>query len=279
MSRCVLITGAGGQLGQALCDLLDANDVIALPRSELDISRADEVSRVVDAAKPTLVINAAAYNAVDAAEEDRDGAFAGNVNGPRNLAEATARHEVPLVHVSSDYVFDGSLGRAYHELDEENPRTVYGESKLAGENAVREANPWHYIVRTAWLYHPNGKNFANTIVGIADRPEVSVVDDQRGSPTYVPHLAEGILRLVDSDAFGTFHVVNGGEASWFDFATALYEALELSTPIKAVTSEEFPRPAERPRHSVLTTMQKPRIELPDWREGVRDFAAQKRGLV
>ncbi len=276
MSDRILITGAGGQLGRSLQAVLGGRDLVAVGRERLDIADLDAVRASVDEVKPALVINAAAYNAVDAAEEDPLGAYEGNAVGPRNLALATAALEIPLVHVSTDYVFDGTAGRPYHEFDRPNPRTVYGASKLAGETAVRELNRRHYVVRTAWLYHPDGKNFANTITGLADRPEVRVVNDQFGSPTYVPHLAEGIARLISSEAFGTYHLANAGVASWFDFAAALYEAMQLDTPLLPVATSEFPRPAERPHYSVLTSIQRPRIELPDWQSGVSAFAKAKR---
>jgi len=275
--RRILLTGAGGQLGRSLREVLAERDLHPRTRDELDIASLDAVRDAVAQVEPDLVINAAAYNAVDAAEEDPEGAYSGNALGPRNLAVATASRAIPLLHVSTDYVFDGRGARPYQEYDRPAPRTAYGKSKLAGEDAVRSINPRHYVVRTAWLYHPDGKNFANTIVGLADRGEVRVVSDQFGSPTYVPHLATGIAQLVDSEAYGTYHMVNSGEASWFDFASALYAELGLDAAVLPVSTAEFPRPAERPRYSVLTSIQQPRIELPHWKDGVRAFAAAKRG--
>ncbi len=287
MAAVVLITGAGGQLGRSMQAVLASGPasrkvgaevvakVVTMTRSQLDIADLDAVRACVAENEPTLVVNAAAYNAVDAAETDPTGAYEGNAVGPRNLALATAAAGIPIVHVSTDYVFDGRGERPYHEYDRPNPRTVYGESKLAGEVAVRELNSRHYVVRTAWLYHAEGKNFANTITGLADRDEVRVVSDQLGSPTYVPHLAAGIAELIETEAFGTYHVVNQGGASWFEFASALYDAMNLDTPVVAVSTAEYPRPAERPRYSVLTTIQRPRIALPDWRRGVADFAVAK----
>lgn len=280
MAQRILITGAGGQLGRALQEALRGSDLLPRPRALLDITDLEALRAAVDELRPDLVINAAAYNAVDAAESDAEGAFAGNALGPRNLALVTAATDTPLLHVSTDYVFDGFASRPYHEFDPPNPRTVYGASKLAGEKAVRDLNPRHFIVRTAWLYHPDGKNFANTITALgAERDEVRVVSDQYGSPTYVPHLASAIARLLPSGAFGTYHLVNTGAASWFDFAAALFAACGLTTPIVPVPTVDFPRAAERPRYSVLTTLQQPRIELPDWREGVEEFAAARRAAA
>ncbi len=277
MARRILLAGAGGQLGRSLREVLADRELHPRTRDELDIASLDAVRDAVAQIEPDLVVNAAAYNAVDAAEEDPEAAYSGNALGPRNLAVATAGRAIPLLHVSTDYVFDGRGARPYHEYDRPAPRTAYGKSKLAGEDAVRSINPRHYIVRTAWLYHPDGKNFANTIVGLADRGEVRVVSDQYGSPTYVPHLATGIAQLVDSEAYGTYHIVNAGEASWFDFASALYAELDLDAAVLPVSTAEFPRPAERPRYSVLTSIQQPRVELPHWKDGVRAFAAAKRG--
>lgn len=276
MAERILVTGAGGQLGGALQEVLAGGGLVARTRAELDIADLAAVRAAVRDVRPDIVVNAAAYNAVDAAESDVEGAYAGNALGPRNLAVATAAAGIPLLHVSTDYVFDGLGSRPYHEFDRPAPRTVYGASKLAGEEAVRDLNPRHYVVRTAWLYHPRGANFANTITALgAVREEVRVVSDQYGSPTYVPHLAQAIARLLPSGAFGTYHLVNSGAASWYDFAAALFAELGLSTPVLPVSTADFPRPAPRPHYSVLTSLQQPRIELPDWRCGVAEFAAAK----
>lgn len=282
VDNAILLTGAGGQLGRTLSQLLGdggsggGRQLVARGRAALDISDLDAVRSCVEDAKPGLIINAAAYNAVDAAEDDVEGAYAVNARGPRNLALASAALGIPLVHVSTDYVFDGRAERPYHEYDLTAPRTIYGASKLAGEQAVRAANPRHFIVRTAWLYHPDGMNFVNTMLGFADRSEVRVVSDQYGSPTFVPHLAQGIVELMSSEAFGTFHLANQGAASWFDLTRAVYEEMGIETPVLPVATADFPRPAERPRYSVLTTIQQPRIELPTWREGVRAFVQAKK---
>jgi len=268
----ILITGAAGQLGQALQQALGAHELVAVTHRELDITRLAAVRAALTAHAPALVVNAAAYNDVDGAETHPDEAFAGNALGPRNLAVATAARGIPVLHVSSDYVFDGTGRRPYHEFDRPNPRSTYGASKLAGEEAVRALNPRHYLVRTAWLFHVVGRNFAKTMLGLAERPEVRVVSDQYGSPTFVPHLAEALARLVETDAYGTYHCAGQGGASWFELTTALYRAFGITTPVQPVSTADFLRPAERPRYAVLTTLQDPHMLLPPWTDGVAAFA-------
>jgi dTDP-4-dehydrorhamnose reductase len=180
------------------------------------------------------------------------------------------------VHVSSDYVFDGCSERAYHEFDATHPLSVYGLSKLAGEQEVRCFNPRHYIVRSAWLYSPVGRNFALTMRSLAGRSEVRVVADQFGSPTYVPHLAVAIERLVETRAFGTYHLVNAGVASWYQLACAIFRELGVQVAVHPVPTADYPTPAKRPRFSVLTSVQQPRILLPPWEDGVKEFAAALR---
>ncbi|MFN0107715.1 MAG: dTDP-4-dehydrorhamnose reductase, partial [Blastocatellia bacterium] len=214
----ILITGAGGQLGCALQTVLANREVIALTRAELDITNFDEVRSAVSANRPNLVINCAAYTAVDLAESDEAGAFKLNADGPRHLAEATAEHGIALVQVSTDYVFDGTGDSPYNEFDQTNPQSVYGRSKLAGEQAVASINPRHFIARTAWLYHhepANAKNFPKTMLAQSHRESVKVVNDQYGSPTYAPHLAEAIARLIKTEAYGVYHLAGSGQATWF----------------------------------------------------------------
>jgi len=268
----ILITGAAGQLGQALQQSLAAHELVPVTHREVDITSLEAVRAALATSVPTLVINAAAYNDVDGAETHPTEAFAGNALGPRNLALAAAARGVPVMHVSSDYVFDGTGRRPYHEFDRPNPRSAYGASKLAGEEAVRTLNPRHYVVRTAWLFSVVGRNFAKTILGLADRPEVRVVSDQYGSPTYVPHLADALARLVTTEAFGTYHFAGQGGASWYELTTTLYRTCGIGTPVQPVATVDFPRPAERPRYAVLTTVQDPYIVLPPWRDGVTAFA-------
>jgi dTDP-4-dehydrorhamnose reductase len=273
----ILLTGAKGQLGQALHQTLVSSDVTALDHLQLDITKLTDVRSAIYALYPDVVINAAAYNNVDGAESDPLAAYRGNALGPRNLAIATAAAGIPLLHVSSDYVFDGTSTRPYHEFDRPQPLSVYAASKLAGEEAVRVLNPKHYLVRTAWLYSAVGKNFAKTICALAQQQsQVRVVNDQVGSPTYVPHLAAAIARLIPTQAFGTYHLANRGAASWYELTCALYRQLKIATPVQPITTPEFPQPAKRPAYSVLTTIQDPAILLPAWEEGVAAFATVMR---
>ena len=272
----ILIAGAGGQLGRSLLVALKDHELSALCHADLDITDVDRVREAVRSLRPDLVVNAAAYNNVDDAESDHDSAFRLNAVGPRNLALAAAEINARILHVSTDYVFDGTSGHPYHEYDEPRPQSVYGRSKLAGERAVAVLNRRHYIVRTAWLYHPEGRNFANTIIGLAAKGEVRVVNDQFGSPTYAPHLAAAIGQLISTDAFGTYHFAGRGGTSWYELTRTLYRELGISAHVLPVSTSEFARPAPRPHNSVLTTLQEPRILLPSWKQGVKDFAASKK---
>ena len=272
----ILLTGAAGQLGRALGPALRGHDRIALDRGSLDITDLGAVRAAVEAHRPDLLLNAAAYNDVDGAESQPETAFRVNAVGPRNLALATAERSAAILHVSTDYVFDGEAGRAYHEYDRPNPLSVYGASKLAGETSVRELNPRHFVVRTAWLYAKGGRNFPEAILAQYGRESVRVVGDQVGSPTYAPHLADAIARLLATPAYGTYHLAGAGAVSWFDVAQALYKRLGIPTTIDRVTTAEFPRAARRPRYSALTTLQEPRIALPPWEEGIEAFARMAR---
>jgi dTDP-4-dehydrorhamnose reductase len=273
----LLLTGAGGQLGRALSSALEGHHVSAFGHANLDIADVIAVRDTVASCGPDMVINAAAFNDVDGAETDGDAAFRVNAAGPANLAAAAAEAGAAILHVSTDYVFDGTAIRPYDEDSATNPQSVYGRSKWAGEEAVRAANPRHYVVRTAWLFHPEGKNFLNTMLGLASRGGVRVVDDQTGSPTFAGHLAEAIARLITTDAYGTYHLAGRGGVTWFELTRTLYRLAGITTPVEPVTTAAFPRPAPRPRYSVLTTIREPRILLPPWEEGVAAFVRQRLG--
>src|SRR5215510_11720793 len=267
-----LITGADGQLGRALQTVLAGHEIIALTHARLDVTRFKDTREAVTAHRPDVVINAAAYTDVDGAESDQAGAYRLNAVAPRNLSVASFELGAPLVHISTDYVFDGRGDRPYHEFDQTNPLSIYGKSKLAGEQAAAGHNPRHYIARTSWLYHTEGENFPKAMLSQARRDEVRVVCDQYDSPTYAPHLAASILRLIESGAYGTYHLAGTGAASRFEMTRKLYQLLGITTVAHPAPTAEFPRPAPRPRYSALTTIQEPEIILPPWEDGLAEFA-------
>lgn len=267
----ILITGAGGQLGRALQQELINEELVPLTRGELDITNSAEVRGAIATHRPEAVINAAAFTNVDGAETNENEAYRLNALGARNLALATAEAGIPIAHVSTDYVFDGSSERPYHEFDRPDPRSAYGRSKLAGEQVVATLNPRHFIIRTAWLYHTEGRNFPKTMLELGRRGEVRVVSDQYGSPTYARHLARAIGGLIGTGDYGVRHLAGSGGASWFELTAALFEMAGIESTITPVATADFPRPAKRPRYSVLTSMVEPLILLPHWREGLQEF--------
>jgi dTDP-4-dehydrorhamnose reductase len=267
----ILITGSSGQLGRSLVAALCHHKIEATTRDRLDITLLVQVREAVRAFTPDLVANAAAYNDVDAAEANVLTAYRHNAQGPRNLALVTAEAGIPLLHVSTDYVFDGTANRPYHEYDLPSPLSVYAASKLAGEIAVRSLNRRHYLVRTSWLFHETGQNFLNTMRSLRGQPRIKAVNDQFGSPTYAPHLASAISDLIETAAYGVYHMSGQGGASHFELTRTLFSMLGLKTDILPVSHAEFPAPAVRPRNTVLTTIQEPRILLPPWQEGIEAF--------
>jgi len=268
----ILITGAGGQLGRCLQRTLEKDLVVSLKHNELDVTTYQDVRDAVSIHRPNLIINTSAFNDVDGAESRSDEAYAVNELGPRNLAIVSAKQGIPLVHLSTDYVFDGTAKKPYHEFDTPRPLSVYGASKLAGEKAVRSANPLHYIIRTAWLFSQDGNGFLLGMYSRASLPELSVESDRYGSPTYVPHLAAGIARLIKSENYGTYHIAGGGQASRWDLVIELFRLLGIETPVSPVSHRVFHAVAARPFYSVLTSIHPSAIVLPPWQEGVAALA-------
>jgi dTDP-4-dehydrorhamnose reductase len=276
-----LVTGAGGQLGTHLVEVLRGADVVALSRAEFDITDARAVDATLGDLRPDVVLNAAAFTAVDAAEEREADAFAVNERGPGLLAEALARYGGRLVHVSTDYVFAGDAHEPYEPDDATGPRTAYGRSKLAGEAAVLAALPDAHIVRTAWVYGGPGPNFVDTMIKLEQtRDTVDVVDDQVGSPTWVHDLATALVALGAADVPpGVLHYANAGQASWFDLAREVFRLVGTDPErVRPVSSAQFPRPAPRPAWSVLGTTSWTKQDLPaprDWRLALQDALTRR----
>ncbi len=273
----LMVTGAGGMLGQAVqrAAAQAGHDVHAFTRAQLDIADADAVNRATGDAGPQAVVNLAAWTDVDGAEADPQGAHAINADGAGNVARAAARHGARLVHVSTDYVFDGTADRPYVESDPTGPRSQYGATKLAGEQQVAGENPNAAIVRTAWLFGAGGRNFVDTMLRLAGEgsTEVSVVDDQRGCPTWTGHLAPALLQVALTEAKGIMHVAGGGSCTWYDLAREVFRQANLEVHVQPVTSEQMKRPAPRPHNSVLRTERDDAPCLPPWQEGVRGHLA------
>jgi dTDP-4-dehydrorhamnose reductase len=274
----VLITGAAGMLGQdATRNARAANhEVVALAREELDLLDAGEVRATLEREAPGAVINCAAYTDVDGAESDERTATRLNGEAAGTLAAAAAAVGAAIVHLSTDYVFDGSGARPYVESDPTDPVNAYGRSKLAGERAVAAANPRHFVVRTSWLFGAGGRNFVDTMLGLAGagRP-VLVVRDQVGCPTYTGHLADALVRLVDGEAYGLHHIAADGECSWYEFANEIFSQAGVDTRAMSCTTEEFPRPAPRPAYSVLRSERDYGLALPSWQEGLASYLAAR----
>jgi dTDP-4-dehydrorhamnose reductase len=245
------------------------HEAVALSRSDLDIT---DRSAVAAAVADEVVINCAAFTDVDGAESAEE--LATLVNGDAAGHVASAARAV--VQPSTDYVFDGSKRAPYVESDPTGPRTAYGRSKLAGEQAVAAANERHFIVRTSWLFGVGGKNFVDTMLGLAsERDELKVVDDQVGCPTYAAHLARALVELAEGDAYGTHHVAGAGQCSWFDFATEIFRRAEVDVRLVPCTTEEFRRPAPRPAYSVLGSERADAVRLPSWHEGLAAYLAER----
>lgn len=284
----LLIAGWQGQVARALVEMAPGcPDVTAcaVGRAALDICEAKSIERALSGISPTLVINSAAYTAVDKAESEPERAFALNRDGARLLAEASAKRGIPIIHISTDYVFDGRKPTPYVEEDATTPNTVFGRSKLEGEEAIRATNPKHIILRTSWIFSPYGRNFVKTMLAQAkEHPRVRVVDDQRGSPTYAPHLVGAILDLArvvskpDADEpWGIYHAANAGTTTWRGFADEVFSrSRALGGPVadvEPIRSIDYPTPAQRPDNSQLDSSKLARtfgLRLPSWQQGVAE---------
>ena len=261
----ILITGADGQLGRCLQDKLQETDyeVVALNRKSMDITDSTAVKDVFEQHKPDVVINAAAYTAVDKAESEPELAFAVNETGPKNLATECNKHHIPIIHISTDYVFDGTKPTPYVETDKTNPQTVYGKSKLAGESAVKANTDRYFIIRTSWVFSEYGNNFVKTMLRIADNKTLSIVNDQFGGPTCAGDLAKAIIKIVESIRsekminWGIYHLSGFPYTNWYEFACVIFYKAKLQKifdkvfHLKPITTNTAPGTTKRPLNSRL----------------------------
>lgn len=276
----ILLTGATGQVGWELRrTLAPLGEVKFFDRFGLDLADTPPLVATVRALQPEVIVNAAAYTAVDKAESERDLAFAVNATAPRVLAEEAKRIGALLVHYSTDYVFDGEKAAPYVEEDATAPINVYGESKLAGERAIERSGCRHLTLRTSWVYGPRGRNFYLTMLRLAkERPELKVVDDQVGAPTSSLEIARATATLLAKGAQGLYHMSAGGETTWCGFARAILERAGLSTPVAAIRTEDYPTPAKRPRNSRLDCsklLKETGVALAGWEAALDEVAAAR----
>jgi dTDP-4-dehydrorhamnose reductase len=290
----ILVTGVTGQVGQELQQtLVPLGEIVSLSRQQLDLTQPELIRETIEQIKPDIIINSGAYTAVDKAETESELATAINGNAPKILAEAARAIDAKIIHISTDYVFNGQNYRPYTELDSTDPVGIYGRSKLLGEIGVRENCDRHIILRTAWVYGCRGHgNFVKTMLRLGtEKPELRVVADQIGSPTWAYDIAMVIAQLVrdiDKDlSWGTYHYTSSGVASWYDFAIAIFtEAKQLGFPLAIqkvipITTAEYPTPAQRPLYSVLSKAKIAELignTPPHWRESLRQMLAEYRSL-
>jgi dTDP-4-dehydrorhamnose reductase len=276
----VLVTGAGGMLGHDVVRVAHAagHEVLALARAELDVTDAGAVDQSIRQARPDAVVNCAAWTDVDGAESDRDAAHAVNATAAGNVARAAAAAGARLVHVSTDYVFDGDARAPYVESDAPNPRSAYGATKLAGERAVVAAGGSHAIVRSSWLFGAAGRNFVATMLALgAERDEVTVVTDQVGCPTFTGHLAQALLELAAGTSQGIHHVAGGGApCSWHELAVEAYRQAGVECRVLPCTTAEMPRPAPRPAFSALASERPDSPALPPWQAGLTAYLIERK---
>lgn len=260
---------------------------IALSRAQLDVADEQAVERAVNEANAEAIVNCAAWTDVDGAESHPTQAQAVNAQGPCNLATAAERAGLPLLHVSTDYVFDGNaprdasgISRAYVESDPTGPLSVYGRTKLEGEQMVLAVSQRHSVVRTAWLFGVGGSNFVATMMALADqRANVQVVDDQTGSPTWTGHLAPALIGLIERQVSGLVHLAGGGAVTWNGFAKEIFRQADRACEVETASSAQMARPAPRPAWSVLRSERDDVLPMPDWRDGLAGYLAARDGMM
>ena len=272
----ILITGSNGMLGHDLIEALKDNHELVLTTSRtLDITDKEQVFDFISQNKPDIVINSAAYTDVDGCEENQDLAYGINGEGVKNLAFACREADSALLHISTDYIFNGENTRPWVEDDEIGPISVYGKSKLKGEQAILEILDKFFIVRTAWLYGINGRNFPKTMLELAENhSQITVVYDEVGTPTYTPDLANAISQLIETEHYGIYHITNSGSCSWCEFAKYIFEVAGKDVEVIPVTAAEFARPAPRPHYSVLENrnwIEKGFEPLRSYKEAIKEY--------
>jgi dTDP-4-dehydrorhamnose reductase len=278
----ILITGAGGQLGRDCQSAMVEHEILPCTRRELDIADADAVDTLLEKERPQVIINAAAYTAVDKCETEKEAARLGNTEGPKNLAAAAARIDARLLHVSTDYVFNGELQvpQSYLESDPTSPLSEYGRSKLAGEQAIAASGCNAAILRTAWLYSAHGGNFLKTMLRLAladGKRELKVVNDQYGSLTWSRPLAEQLALLLNSNITGVIHATSEGHGTWYEGACYFLDRLGVPYTMRPCTTEEYPTPAHRPQNSILenSVLKAAGINVfKSWQEHLDDFISE-----
>jgi dTDP-4-dehydrorhamnose reductase len=277
----VLVTGGAGRLARAVVAEFATRGIraVSLTRQQLDIVSEAAVAEALREYRPRVIVNCAAYTDVDGAEEDPRRAFLVNGLAVKQLAALCRAEGIKLVHVSTDYIFDGTKGEPYRVYDPPGPVNRYGESKWWGEAAIREAGGDYLIVRISWLFGPGGRHFVNTVLREAEAGKVmKVVDDQYGCPTYAPDAARAIADLIAVGAQGTFHATNAGETTWYRFARAVLEFSGIEARLEPCATEDFPRPARRPRYTVLDDFPLKEVigyRLPPWEDALRRYLAER----
>ena len=274
----VLVTGASGKLGGDVVTVAGAqsHQVVALDHDDLDITDQSRVERVITRERPGAVINCAAWTDVDGAEENEQEAELVNSAGARFIAEAGSKVGAKVVYISTDYVFDGTKKGPYTESDQPAPINAYGRTKLAGERATAEVTKRSFIVRTSWVFGPGGGNFVETMLRLGEGGgPVVVVHDQVGCPTYSGHLAVGLVRLIDGEAFGIHHMAGTGSCSWYEFAMEIFRQSGVVARVLATTTEMMQRAATRPANSVLASGRETPISLPEWQRGLADYLVRR----
>ncbi|MEK7524547.1 MAG: dTDP-4-dehydrorhamnose reductase [Patescibacteria group bacterium] len=275
----ILLLGKNGLLAQAIFSAFQGHhQVIPFSKAQCDITNTPQLRDVLTETNPDLVINATGYTRVDDAEKNKDEAFAINADAVKELTNLLEPKGTPLVHFSTDYVFDGTNAAGYEEDAKQNPISVYGQSKAAGEAAILNTLKKFYLVRTAWLYGPRGKNFVDNILDAAARGEpLKVVSDQVGNPTFTPDLAQAVLRLLKGNSYGIYHIVNEGSCSWYEFTQEIFHQLGIPQKIEPISSAQLARPAPRPAYSILKNTKL--TPLRSWKTALESYLSTKTIII